>query len=66
MLFLARKLLGYKNKEGLYLLLEPAHGFLLPNPVLGPDVASPAFLVSNAETWPAQHLKDEANSTASS
>lgn len=66
MLILARKLSGYKNKDGLYLLLEPAHGFLLPNSVLGSDVASPAFLVSDAEARPAQHLQDEANSTASS
>lgn len=59
LLILARKLLGYNNEEGLYLLLKPAHGFFLPNSVLGPDVAGPAFLVSNAEARPAQHLPAE-------
>jgi len=59
LLILATKLLGYKNKDRLYLLLKPAHGFFLSNSVLGSDVASPALLVSNAETRPAQHLPGE-------
>lgn len=56
-----------KNQVGLHLLLKPAHGFFLSNSVLGSNVASPALLVSNAETRPAQHLtREETNSTTSS
>lgn len=47
------------HEAGPYLLLEPAHGFLLPDPVLGSDVAGSALLVSDAETRPAQHLPGE-------
>lgn len=47
------------HEAGPYLLLEPAHGFLLPDPVLGSDVAGSALLVSDAETGPAQHLPGE-------
>lgn len=47
---------GHKNQEGLHLLLKPAHGFFLPDSVLGSDVAGPAFLVGDAEARPAQHL----------
>lgn len=67
MLTLARNLAGLKKKNnevGLYLLLKPAHGFFLSNSVLGSNVASPALLISNAETRSAQHLPgEEPNST---
>lgn len=40
-----------------YLLLEPAHGFLLANAVLVSDASLLALLIGNAEAWSAHNLQ---------
>lgn len=63
MLTLARISWDDSHEAGPYLLLKPAHGFFLPDSVLGSDVAGSALLVSDAETRPAQHLPGEQTSS---